>query len=188
MADVRNENRSPSLQRSDVERPQRTEQEAPKSESVARRQPAGGGLGLFRDPFSSMSSLRREMDRLFENFGFGSSLLYDFDHLGWTPQIEMNERDGKLIVKADLPGLNKDDVKVELNDNVLTIEGERKDERKDERGGWSERNYGRFFRSITLPDGVRTENANATFKNGVLEISFDTPQQSQPKGRRIEIK
>jgi len=100
----------------------------------------------------------------------------------------MNERDGKLIVKADLPGLNKDDVKVELNDNVLTIEGERKDERKDERGGWSERNYGRFFRSITLPDGVRTENANATFKNGVLEISFDTPQQSQPKGRRIEIK
>jgi HSP20 family protein len=187
MADVRSENRGPSSQRSDVERPQRTEQEAPKNESVVRRQPAGG-LGLYRDPFWSMNSLRREMDRLFENFGFGSSLLYDFDRLGWTPQIEMNERDGKLIVKADLPGLNKDDVKIELNDNVLTIEGERKDERKDERGGWSERSYGQFFRSITLPEGIRTENANATFKNGVLEITFDAPQQSQPRGRRIDIK
>ncbi len=187
MADVRNENRSGSTPRTDVERPQRTEREAPKGQSVARRQPFGD-LGFYRDPFSSMNELRREMDRLFENFGFGTSLAYDFDRQGWTPQIEMHERDGKLVVSADLPGLNKDDVKVELNDNLLTIEGERKDERKDERGGWSERSYGRFFRSITLPEGIRTENSNATFKNGVLEITFDAPPQSQPPGRRIEVK
>src|SRR5205809_350115 len=72
MADVRNENRSGSSPRSDVERPRRTEQEAPKNDSMARRQP-GGGLGLPRDPFSSMNVLRREMDRLFENFGFASA-------------------------------------------------------------------------------------------------------------------
>jgi HSP20 family protein len=128
------------------------------------------------------------MDRLFENFGFGTNLASDFERWGWTPQIEMHERDGKLVVSADLPGLNKDDIKVELNDNLLTIEGERKDERKDEPGGWSERSYGRFFRSVTLPEGLRTENANATFKNGVLEITFDAPPQSQPRGRRIEVK
>ena len=187
MADVRNENRSGSSQRTDVERLQRTQQEAPKNESVARRQPTGG-LGLYRDPLSSMNVLHRQMERLFENFGLGTGLAYGFDRLGWTPQIEMHERDGKLVVKADLPGLNRDDVKVELEDNVLTIEGERKDERKDERSGWSERSYGRFLRAITLPEGIRTENTNATFKNGVLEITFDAPQQSQPNGRRIEIK
>ena len=100
----------------------------------------------------------------------------------------MYERDNKLIVSADLPGLDKNDVKVEMNDNVLTIEGERKNERRDEESGWNERSYGHFVRTIALPEGIHGENANATFKNGVLEITLDAPRQAQARGRRIEVK
>jgi HSP20 family protein len=78
-------------------------------------------------------------------------------------------------------------VKVELNDNVLTIEGERKQERRDEEAAWSERSYGRFFRSISLPDGVSGESCNANFKDGVLEITLDAPKQ-QSRGRQIPVR
>jgi HSP20 family protein len=195
MAETRSENRASSAQRpggrTDVEKLQRTERETTRGGALARREPFGG-LGSWRDPFSMLNDLDREMHRLFENVGFGSGflsapLLGREIERGWSPQIEVLERDNKVVVKADLPGLNKEDVKVEINDNILTIEGERSDERKDEKGGWSERSYGRFFRSIPLPEGVNTENANATFKNGVLEITLDAPKR-QPSGRRIDIK
>ena len=149
------------------------------------RRPAGGGLGWsFRDPFSLMNALRRDMDELFGNFGslgFG-----DLERTGWSPAVETYEKDGKLVVCADLPGLSKDDVHVDLKDNVLTIEGERKHESRDEKGGWSERSYGHFFRSIALPEGINAESAKASFKNGVLEVSLDAPKRDMG-GRRIQI-
>jgi HSP20 family protein len=188
MADVRNENRGG---RSDFETPQRSERESPTG-GLARRQT--GGLGFWRDPFSMFSDFDREVHRLFDNLGFGGSLLSmpsfgrDLERGTWSPQIETYERDGKLVVRADLPGMNKQDVKIELNDNILTIEGERKDERRDEKSGWSERSYGHFFRSIALPEGINAENANATFKDGVLEITVDAPRQTQSRGRKIDIK
>ncbi len=141
-----------------------------------------------------LNDFDREVHRLFENLGFGGGLMswpsfgLDIERGTWSPQIETYERDGKLVVRADLPGLKKDDVKIELNDNILTIEGERKDERRDEKGGWSERSYGHFFRSISLSENINAENANATFKDGVLEITVDAPRQTQPRGRRIEVK
>jgi HSP20 family protein len=106
----------------------------------------------------------------------------------WSPQVEMFERDGKLVVQADLPGIKKDDVKVEITDHQLTIEGERKDEREEKGAGFyrSERSYGSFYRSIPLPEGVNTENARAEFKNGVLEISMESPQLESSK-KRLEI-
>jgi HSP20 family protein len=105
----------------------------------------------------------------------------------WSPQLEVFERDGKLHICADLPGLNKDDVKVEVLDNQLLLEGERKSEQKDERGGWSERSYGRFFRSIPLPEGVNPDTAKASFENGVLDIAFDSPKKPEKRGKQIPI-
>ena len=183
MAEPRKETGERTRGRTDIETTQRTEQE-----TARNRETRAGGLMrrepfTIGDPFTVFNTMRRRMDHLFDDFGFGG--------IGpqlWSPQIEMYEKNGKLHVAADLPGLDKKDVKVELNDNVLTIEGERKDEQKDERGGWSERSYGHFFRSIPLPDGINTESCNATFNNGVLEVTVDMPKQTQPKGKQIEIR
>jgi len=97
--------------------------------------------------------------------------------------------DGQLMVRADLPGLKKEDVKVELTNDMLTISGERKEENEEKREGFyrSERSYGSFCRQIPLPDGVKTETANATFSNGVLEITMPAPKM-EPQARNLEIK
>jgi HSP20 family protein len=106
----------------------------------------------------------------------------------WAPPIEVLERDGKLVVRTDLPGMNKDDVRVEVRDNNLIIEGERKQERKEDREGYflTEKVYGKFYRAIPLPEGVNPDNAKATFKNGVLELTMDAPKK-QSNGKNIPI-
>jgi HSP20 family protein len=95
-----------------------------------------------------------------------------------------------LIVRAELPGLNKDDVHVDINDDVLTIQGERKQEHEEEREGVyrTERQYGSFYRAIPLPEGTIADSAKATFKNGVLEITLQAPPREVSRGRRLEIK
>ena len=188
-----NERRPDERGRTDTTRSVPTEREREthgQSRGTGLTRSGGGGLGWnIRDPFSLMNALRRDMDELFGNFGLGSpgpSTFSDIDRSGWAPAIEMYEKDGKLMVCADLPGMSKDDVHVDVRDNVLTIEGERKNEQRDEKGGWSERSYGRFFRSISLPEGVSAETAKASFKNGVLEIALDAPKRDKG-GKRIEI-
>ena len=158
--------------------------------------------GLSRGPFAFMQRFSEEMDRLFADFGFGRDWLTpsfgrdlaprgfgEFGRALWSPQVEMFERDGQLIVRADLPGLSKDDVKVEVTDNSINLSGERKSEREEKDEGYyrSERSYGSFYRSIPLPEGVNADEANATFKNGVLEIAMAAPQ-AKPRGRRLEVK
>ena len=157
---------------------------------------------LSRRPFAFMRRFSEEMDRLFADFGFGRDWLTtsfgrdlaprgfgDFNQTLWSPQVEMFERDGQLIVRADLPGLTKNDVKVEVTDNSINLSGERKSEREEKDEGYyrSERSYGSFYRSIPLPEGVNADDANATFKNGVLEIAMAAPQ-AKPRGRRLEVK
>jgi HSP20 family protein len=156
---------------------------------------------LSRRPFAFMRRFSDEMDRLFADFGFGRDWLTssfgrdlvsrgfgDFGEALWSPQVEMFERDGQLIVRADLPGLTRDDVKVEVTDNAINLSGERKSEREEKAEGYyrSERSYGSFYRSIPLPEGVNADDANATFKNGVLEIAMAAPQRAA-RGRRLEI-
>jgi len=108
----------------------------------------------------------------------------------WLPQVEAFRRDGKVVVRADLPGLKKDDVKVEVDDGVLTISGERRDERQEERDDYyrSERTYGQFYRAIPLPDGIDDGQVDASFNDGVLEVSFPAPKLEERKARRIQIK
>jgi len=156
---------------------------------------------LSGSPFSFMRRFGEEMDRLFDDFGFGRGWLApsfgrdffpagfgDFGRTGWSPQVEVFEREGQFVVRADLPGLTKDDVKVEVADGALTISGERKSEHDEKGEGFyrSERSYGSFYRQIPLPEGVNADEAQATFNSGVLEISMQAPQR-QSRSRRLEI-
>ena len=162
-----------------------------------QRREKGDELGarLAATPFTFMRRFGEEMDRLFADFDLGR------DWLGpvlsgevargmWTPQVEMIQHDGKLVVRADLPGLTKDDVKVQLTDDAIIIEGERRGEKEEKREGYyrSERSYGKFYRRLPIPEGVEVKNANATFNNGVLEITMQAPKREQQKPRRLEIR
>jgi HSP20 family molecular chaperone IbpA/ribosome-associated toxin RatA of RatAB toxin-antitoxin module len=147
-----------------------------------------------RNPFALMQQLSSEMDRLFESFfqrdsGVQSSSAQGLTPM-WSPQVDVREQGDKLVVSADLPGLNKQDVKVEIGDGVLTIQGERRDERESEEEGFRrvERAYGSFYRAIPLPEGVNPEAVEAHMENGVLEVVLSTPQQSRQHGRQVEIR
>jgi HSP20 family protein len=163
--------------------------------ALHRREDRGEpGSRLVTTPFAFMKRFGEEMDRLFEDFGLGSGWLTpilgrEFGESIWAPQVEMFERDGQLVVRADLPGLTKDDVKVELADDAITIEGERRGEHEEKREGYyrSERSYGKFYRRLPVPEGVNAENASASFRHGVLEITMPAPQHAERKARKLEI-
>ena len=164
------------------------------SQSVEKRQ--GGQTARYQSwpalgPFSMMRRFADEMDRMFEGSGFPSwgRFTPSFRLETFSPQIDIVERNGKLVLRADLPGMTKDDVKVEITDEAVVIDGERKFEHEENEKGIyrTERSYGSFHREIPLPDAVKTENATANFKNGVLEIAVDAPQTKKNR-RQIEIK
>jgi HSP20 family protein len=151
------------------------------------------GTRLAATPFEFMRRFGEEMDKLVGDFDFGRGWLPPALARGapglWAPQIEMFEQDGELIVRADLPGLTKDDVNVEIDNDAITIEGERRSEQNEDREGFyrTERSYGKFYRRLPLPDGVESENANATFRDGVLEITMDMPKRTESKPRKVNI-
>lgn len=136
-------------------------------------------------PFALMRRFSDEMDRAFSNTwsGFGTS-----EAGGWSPAIDVSEREGKLMVHADLPGMNKEDVKIEVTGDGLILRGERKREHEESGRGFhrSERSYGSFYRYIPLPEGAQIEEARAQFNNGVLEVSVPVPQE-QSRRREIPI-
>jgi HSP20 family protein len=108
----------------------------------------------------------------------------------WSPQVEVFERGNNLVIRADLPGLSRDDVDVEIDDDTLIIRGERHSDIEDEQEGFyrSERSYGSFYRAIPLPDNIDVSACNATFKEGVLEITLQKPPQQQSRARRIDVR
>ena len=161
-----------------------------------------GGAG---SPFSLMRRMAEDMDRIFEDFGFGPSLgiaplltpsmgqgraLSPMQRGVWAPQLETFRRGENLVVRADLPGLRKEDVNVEVDDGILTISGQRSEEQVEDRDDFyrSERSYGQFFRALPLPEGVSGDACEATFKDGVLEVTLPLPKQPERKARRVEVK
>lgn len=150
-------------------------------------------------PFGFMRRFAEDMERLFDDFqGFRVGSLFgreffpftrEFEHVDWVPKIEVLQHDDELTVRADLPGLKKDDVKVEMTDEGLTISGERKAEKEEKREGYyrSERSYGSFYRYVPLPEGVKIDSAKAEFRDGVLEVTMQAPK-SETRGRVLEIK
>jgi HSP20 family protein len=161
--------------------------------------PDAFGSGPFQFMRRMTDEIDRVFDRVFDDFGFGRrplarrGLIGSVPSLGepiWTPRIEAFQRDDKFIVRAELPGLNKNDVEVNVTDDVLTIQGQRQEETEEQREGFyhSERSYGSFYRAIPLPEGVITDSAEASFKNGVLEVRLQAPPNEVRRGRKLEIK
>jgi HSP20 family protein len=147
---------------------------------------------LFRtSPFSMMRRLTEEMDRAFGG-GFGPWPYFGgagwSGERNWTPAVEVRERSGNLEVTAELPGLNKEDVKIECNDEGLVIQGEKRREKEYDESGVhrSERVYGHFYRQIPLPEGAQPDKAKAEFKNGILQVQIPITEQ-KPKSRQIPI-
>jgi len=139
------------------------------------------------EPFRELSSLQTEMNRLFNAAFDTSSTGTGTTARRWTPAMDLLETDEQFVLRADLPGMTEADVSVELEDNVLTVSGERKSEHQDKREGFyrMERSFGAFSRSLTLPKGVDPEAVNARFDRGVLEVRIPKPEQRKP--RRISI-
>lgn len=176
---------------------QGTKQERENRETGLERRSQGGmqnrGMSTW-EPFSMLDNFRNEMDRLFQDFGFGGGLAFpNFrgftgETYNWIPQTEIFKRDNELVVRADLPGLNKEDVDVDIDNDVITIHGERKSEHEENKEGLyrTERSYGSFYRSIPLPQGANGEQAKAKFNNGVLEIILPIDEQ-KTQGRKIDI-
>jgi HSP20 family protein len=173
--------------------PKQQDKSLARAESAPQRTSSMGVRQRFAD----------EIDRVFDDFGlgrggaasrwmrnwFGSPSFSGETEALWTPDIEVFQRGNELVIRADLPGLNKEDVKVDLKDDGIVIQGERHREHHEERAGVyrSERSYGSFCRWVPLPDGAITDQAKATFKDGVLEVQMPAPPEQVTRGRRLEI-
>lgn len=161
-------------------------QEAQRTENrgIARRGEYYPSRDVFAmNPFSILRRLSEEMDRAFaSSFGLGR----EFGERGlersmWNPPVEVRERDNNVEIVAELPGMTKDDIKVEFSEDSIILEGEKRREREEERAGVhrSERSYGRFYRTIPLPDGADADKAKAEFKNGVLTVQVPLSEQKR---------
>jgi HSP20 family protein len=147
-------------------------------------------MALIRwEPARELQTIQQEMNRLFGTFfenpqggpGDGGTLSR------WIPPMDLVEEGDHFVLRADLPGVKEEDVKVELDDNVLMISGERKSEHEDRREGYYrlERAAGSFSRSLTLPEGVEPDSIQAQFGNGVLTVRIPKPEERKP--RRVAI-
>jgi HSP20 family protein len=148
-------------------------------------------MALIRwEPARELGSLQSEMNRLFNTFfeppaggANGASLRR------WAPAMDVVETDEHFILRADLPGLSEEDVSIELEDNVLTVAGERKAEHEDRKEGYYrvERAFGSFARSLTLPEGVDPDAVAASFDRGVLEVRIPKPEERKPRKVNIAV-
>jgi HSP20 family protein len=167
------------------------EQQGQQAQSITRGSgepsPTRRGFGswlspahFFRtDPMSLIRRMTEEFDRMWDQDRESSGRT-------WAPAVEVQQRDNELVVQAELPGLKPEDVKLEIGEDSLVIQGESKSEQEQTKGGMrmSERRYGSFYRSIPLPEGAKVEEAKAQFKNGVLEITVPT---EEPRSNRRQI-
>ena len=137
------------------------------------------------EPYRGFERLSRKFDHFMNDFEKG----FSFEMGAFNPRVDITEDDNNLFVHAELPGLSKEQVKVSVNeDKLLTIQGEKKKEEKKEDKSYirTERNYGSFTRSFSLPDYIDADNINAKFENGVLELSLKKIEPPKPK--EIEVK
>jgi HSP20 family protein len=139
-------------------------------------------MALLMKPEPFSSEINRLFDTLFESTNGNGSRAQR-----WVPAMDLVEAEDHFLLKADLPGLAEDEVAIEVQDNVLTFSGERKLEQERKERGWYrlERSFGRFSRSLTLPEGVNADAIDASFDKGVLEIRIPKPEERKP--RRISI-
>ena len=153
--------------------------------------------------WAPLEALHGEINRLFETFGGGSWRLpfgrraFELD-LSWpggmswgvAPAVDVSEKDKQYDITAELPGLTEKDIEVKTSNGVLTIKGEKKEEKEEKKKDYhlSERRYGSFQRSFTVPDGVDTDKIEANFKNGVLTVTLPKTPEAQKQEKHIAIK
>jgi len=139
------------------------------------------------EPFRDMLSLRADMDRLFKSlFGEVPEEREGF----WAPVMDIEEDNDNIMVKAEIPGMKKEDIKVSVRNNVLMISGERKQEKEIKNKTYHriERYYGKFSRTIALPSEVETDKIKASYKDGVLMVILPKPESKKPQQIDVEIK
>lgn len=139
---------------------------------------------VTRSPFRELVRLERDMEEMFGHFPwrFGESILE------WKPAVDMVDHKDEILVRADLPGFDEKDIEVTVQDGMLTVRGERKEEKEETKDAYyvSERSYGSFLRTLSLPVGVEADKVKATFKKGVLEVHL--PKARAAVGTKIEVK
>ncbi len=143
-----------------------------------------------REQESLVDSLHRDISRVFDDFfSISPTSMFEFD---WSPTVDVVENEGGFIVKAEIPGIDEKDLQVTLENNILTIAGEKKEERneKDRDSRWvvSERKFGSFRRSISLPEGIRSDKIKAAFRNGVLRVEIPREESAKPRKITIDVK
>jgi len=146
----------------------------------------------MHDPFALLRQMTSELDRVFDDWQLfrGPALpARTSDVMSWSPRIDVIERDNRMVTRVDLPGMTKKDVTVEIKEGYLILSGERKRESSETKENWyrSEREYGRFYRAVPLPEGVKVSDVKAVFTDGVLEVSFPLPLRLEAKPAKIEI-
>lgn len=150
---------------------------------------------VTRDPMSLLRQMTHELDRVFDEPFWPSFRLPSLRHaasvdgVAWAPKIDVFQKDQRLVTRIDLPGMKKEDVNVEVSDGQLTLSGERKRETEEKKDGVyrSEREYGTFYRSVPLPEGIKLEDVKATFADGVLEVSVPLPVVQPAPVRKVAI-
>jgi HSP20 family protein len=161
---------------------------------LMKKDTAVARLGAPRDPFAMLRDMSLDLERVFEE-GAWPTFRWPFlrtkplEGGAFTPAIDVFVKENRLFTRVDLPGLKKEDVKVEVLDGQLMISGERKHEVEEKKEDFyrCEREYGSFYRAVPLPEGVKLEDVKATFDSGVLEVSVPLPVQAKPEPRKVEI-
>jgi HSP20 family protein len=147
-------------------------------------------MALLRwDPFREMASLQERMNRIFSDFRARSPLGEEEITQGaWAPPVDIYETTESIVLEAELPGITKDDIVVEVKDNTLTLKGDKRFERevKEENYHRVERSYGSFQRVFTLPSTVQQDRVKAKFKDGILEITLPKVEEAKPKQIKVE--
>ena len=138
-------------------------------------------------PFKDLPALKEEMDKLWNRF-FGERIFQEPFGKGWAPSVDVSETKENVVVKAEIPGMDGKDIDISLSGGVLTIKGEKKQEKeeKEENYYFAERSYGAFSRSIQLPQEVQPDKVTASYKNGVLTIIM--PKSEEAKAKEVKIK
>jgi HSP20 family protein len=149
-------------------------------------------MALIRwEPVRELNTIQTEMNRLFNTFFDAPTAASGTtaNQRRWIPAMDLVETENDFVLRADLPGLSEGDVNIELDDNVLTISGERKSEHETRKEGYFrvERAWGSFARSLTLPEGVDPEGVQASFDRGVLEVRIPKPEQRKPRKVSISV-
>lgn len=203
MPEVKDAPRTATEEKPAVQAPQGKKGESKEVTHRAPSQPslwAGDGLG-------SMRRFAEEIDRFFEDFGLGFGFggrrpslaglrrelrreAREIEKAMWSPRVDILERGGDLVIRADLPGMCKDNVHVDITNDTLTIRGEREEKKEEKREGFyrNECSYGTFYREIPLPEGIDTAKASALMSDGVLEVTMPAPKKTEARGRQVEVK